>query len=59
MVKHVRGAHDRAALQEEILENEEDDWAHDPANPRNWKSSRKWTMTAIVRLLSTACMQAC
>lgn len=36
-------------IQEEALENEEDDWAHDPANPRNWSFKKKWTMTGIVR----------
>ncbi|KAI0091946.1 multidrug resistance protein 4 [Irpex rosettiformis] len=33
---------------EEPLENAEDDWIHDPRNPRNWPAGKKWTMTAIV-----------
>ncbi|KZT12824.1 multidrug resistance protein 4 [Laetiporus sulphureus 93-53] len=33
---------------EEALEHAEDDWAHDPENPRNWSATRKWRMTAIV-----------
>lgn len=27
---------------EEAIENLEDDWTHDPQNPRNWSSGRKW-----------------
>ncbi|EPT02765.1 hypothetical protein FOMPIDRAFT_1022680 [Fomitopsis schrenkii] len=50
----LKGGEGQSAIpedkKEEILENEEDDWAHDPANPRNWKTSRKWAMTAIVSL---------
>lgn len=34
---------------EEALENAEDDWAHDPINPRNWTPSKKWTAVSIVR----------
>ena len=36
---------------EEKLENEEDDWQHDPRNPRNWPFGKKWRTTAIVRVL--------
>ncbi|KAH9938543.1 multidrug resistance protein 4 [Fomitopsis serialis] len=39
-----------ADTKQEALENAEEDWAHDPANPRNWKFGKKWTMTAIVSL---------
>ncbi|OCH93097.1 multidrug resistance protein 4 [Obba rivulosa] len=35
---------------EEPLENAEDDWMHDPENPRNWPARKKWTMIAIVAL---------
>jgi hypothetical protein len=27
---------------EETLENLEDDWQHDPVNPRNWSFGKKW-----------------
>lgn len=30
------------------LEQEEDEWKHDPANPLTWASRKKWRMTAIV-----------
>ncbi|KAH9899742.1 multidrug resistance protein 4 [Cubamyces lactineus] len=35
---------------EEALENAEEDWAHDPINPRNWSLGKKWTMVSIVSL---------
>ncbi|KAL4251166.1 MFS transporter superfamily protein [Abortiporus biennis] len=35
---------------EEIVENAEDDWVHDPRNPRNWPLAKKWRMVAIVSL---------
>ncbi|KAL6309751.1 multidrug resistance protein 4 [Sparassis latifolia] len=35
---------------EEALESAEDDWAHDPANPRNWAFGRKWRMVACIGL---------
>ena len=38
-------------LQEEALENAEDDWEHDPINPRNWSVGKKWIMVAIVRFV--------
>ncbi|KAG1850213.1 major facilitator superfamily domain-containing protein [Suillus subalutaceus] len=28
----------------------EDEWEHDPVNPRNWPPAKKWTTTAIVAL---------
>ncbi|KIM90654.1 hypothetical protein PILCRDRAFT_811100 [Piloderma croceum F 1598] len=34
--------------EQEALENSEDDWEHDPVNPRNWSSGKKWTAIAIV-----------
>lgn len=50
----LRGGEGESAIpedkKEEALENEEDDWAHDPANPRNWSFKKKWTMTGIVSL---------
>jgi hypothetical protein len=39
-------------IQEDAIENVEDDWQHDPQNPRNWPLWTKWRMTAIVRLSS-------
>ncbi|KII94683.1 hypothetical protein PLICRDRAFT_33499 [Plicaturopsis crispa FD-325 SS-3] len=35
---------------EEELENKEDDWEHDPVNPRNWSFGKKWRMVALVSL---------
>ncbi|KAI0650616.1 multidrug resistance protein 4 [Trametes meyenii] len=35
---------------EEAFENAEDDWAHDPINPRNWPFGKKWLMVSIVSL---------
>ncbi|KAI0775982.1 multidrug resistance protein 4 [Trametes elegans] len=35
---------------EEPLENAEEDWAHDPINPRNWPLTKKWVMVSIVSL---------
>ncbi|PIL37274.1 MFS general substrate transporter [Ganoderma sinense ZZ0214-1] len=35
---------------EEALENAEDDWTHDPDNPRNWPAGKKWLMVSIVSL---------
>ncbi|KAI1796256.1 MFS general substrate transporter [Ganoderma leucocontextum] len=40
----------RSPMVEEALENAEDDWAHDPINPRNWPSGKKWVMVSIVSL---------
>jgi hypothetical protein len=34
-------------LQDKI-EDGDDDWEHDPANPRNWSSAKKWTATMLV-----------
>ena len=34
---------------EEAYENLEDDWQHDPHNPRNWSSGKKWLCVGIVR----------
>jgi len=27
-----------------------DDWEHNPSNPRNWSSSKKWTATSLVSI---------
>lgn len=35
---------------EDVIENHEDDWEHDPRNPRNWSFWKKWQMTGIVSL---------
>ncbi|CCL99688.1 uncharacterized protein FIBRA_01709 [Fibroporia radiculosa] len=47
-----RGGEGESAIpedkKEEALENAEDDWAHDPANPRNWTLGKKWTTVAII-----------
>ncbi|KAG1741327.1 major facilitator superfamily domain-containing protein [Suillus lakei] len=32
------------------LQQLEDEWQHDPVNPRNWSPAKKWTTTAIVAL---------
>lgn len=29
-------------IKQEMEENSEDDWEHDPANPRNWSFGKKW-----------------
>lgn len=54
--RHVQQLHVHSAipddnLQHEIqgkLEQPEDEWQHDPVNPRNWSPAKKWTTTAIV-----------
>ncbi|KAJ6561452.1 major facilitator superfamily domain-containing protein [Mycena vulgaris] len=33
---------------EELLENHEDDWEDDPANPRNWPPAKKWASAGVV-----------
>ena len=39
--------------EQEALENLEDDWEHDPVNPRNWSSGKKWVRTFVtIELLS-------
>lgn len=38
-------------IQEDAIENAEDDWAHDPRNPRIWGFWRKWGMVSIVSIL--------
>ncbi|KAA1466239.1 multidrug resistance protein 4 [Dentipellis sp. KUC8613] len=37
-----------ADKKEEAYEDAEEDWAHDPKNPRNWPFWTKWGMTGIV-----------
>ena len=34
--------------QEDLIENHEDNWEHDPRNPRNWPFWKKWRMAGIV-----------
>ncbi|KAH9939879.1 major facilitator superfamily domain-containing protein [Amylocystis lapponica] len=50
----LKGGEGESAIPEdknkEPLENEEDDWQHDPQNPRNWTFGRKWRMIGIVSL---------
>jgi len=33
---------------EEKIEAREEDWEHDPINPRNWSFSKKWIAVSIV-----------
>lgn len=40
--------------QEESLENAEDDWTHDPRNPRNWRVRTKWVMVGVVSPTSSS-----
>lgn len=35
---------------EEKLEDEEDDWAHDARNPRNWPRGKKWVCRLAIPL---------
>lgn len=35
---------------EEALEALEDDWQHDPINPRNWSQSKKYVNMSLVSL---------
>ncbi|KAI0347386.1 multidrug resistance protein 4 [Trametopsis cervina] len=51
--KFVGGEGDAAIpedTKEDAIENAEDDWMHDPRNPRNWSFGKKWQMTGIVSL---------
>lgn len=41
---------------EEEFENLEDDWENDPANARNWPSSKKWRAVCIVRAARSTIM---
>ncbi|KIP12654.1 hypothetical protein PHLGIDRAFT_123755 [Phlebiopsis gigantea 11061_1 CR5-6] len=49
-----RGGEGESAIpedkKEDIIENHEDDWEHDPRNPRNWPFWKKWRMAGIVSL---------
>ncbi|KAG2038280.1 multidrug resistance protein 4 [Suillus americanus] len=52
---HVPLNHDSndLTIPDDNLEQEkqsEDEWEHDPVNPRNWPLAKKWTTTAIVAL---------
>ncbi|KAG1892583.1 multidrug resistance protein 4 [Suillus subluteus] len=40
----------QSAEVENKTHDEEYDWEHDPANPRNWSPPKKWTMATIVSL---------
>ncbi|KAI0321850.1 multidrug resistance protein 4 [Amylostereum chailletii] len=39
-----------ADVKEEAYENAEEDWAHDPLNPRNWSFRKKWVAVSILSL---------
>jgi MFS family permease len=48
---HVPSAITDDNLEPEIQEKQlEDEWEHDPINPRNWSPAKKWTTTAVVAL---------
>ncbi|KAG2042964.1 multidrug resistance protein 4 [Suillus americanus] len=40
----------QSAEVEKKTHDEEYDWEHDPANPRNWSPANKWTMATLVSL---------
>lgn len=56
--RRVQHLHDPPAIPDDNFEHEkrvkleqsDDEWQHDPANPRNWTPAKKWTTTAIVAL---------
>lgn len=56
--RRVQHLHDPSAIPDDNFEHEkkvkleqsDDEWQHDPANPRNWTPAKKWTTTAIVAL---------
>ena len=35
------------------VEDEEDAWEHDPANPRNWPPAKKWVTISLVSQLAS------
>ncbi|KAG0709504.1 multidrug resistance protein 4 [Suillus ampliporus] len=35
---------------DDIIQDKEYDWEHDPVNPRNWSTARKWTAVSIASL---------
>ncbi|KAI0758291.1 major facilitator superfamily domain-containing protein [Irpex lacteus] len=57
-IAKLKGGEGESAIpedqKEDLVENAEDDWTHDPRNPRNWPARKKWTMTAIYLLLTFA-----
>jgi hypothetical protein len=48
----LTGSEGGSAIQGEKIEDKievkEDDWEHDPVNPRNWSPARKWIATSLV-----------
>lgn len=47
---------------EEAIENLEDDWVHDPKNPRNWSFGKKWVCAYAIKSTLKAelqCYQSC
>jgi hypothetical protein len=50
---------EQLAVPDEKIEDP-DDWEHDPNNPRNWSSLKKWTATSLVGIrLSFPCIPSC
>lgn len=47
-----KGVNELSEKDEMALEEERDEWEHDPANPRKWSNAKKWRMVAIVRSTS-------
>ena len=53
---HLSQLHGASAIIDDKLEDKildhlqqlEDEWQHDPVNPRNWSLAKKWTATTIV-----------
>ena len=37
---------------QEAIDRMENDWAHDPINPRNWSTAKKWGTVGLVRISS-------
>ncbi|KAG2146605.1 major facilitator superfamily domain-containing protein [Suillus bovinus] len=55
---HLSQLHGASAIIDDKLEDKildhlqqlEDEWQHDPVNPRNWSLAKKWTATTILAL---------
>ncbi|KAG2336185.1 multidrug resistance protein 4 [Suillus weaverae] len=56
--RHLSQLHGASAITDDNLEDKipdslqqlEDEWQHDPVNPRNWSPAKKWTTTIILAL---------
>ncbi|KAG2038282.1 multidrug resistance protein 4 [Suillus americanus] len=54
--------HDPSAILDDNLERimqPEDEWQHDPVNPRNWSPAKKWRTTTIVTFYTFVISFAC